>query len=52
MRRVWRNLGRAKQTGAKETGDSVLENELAAERESEWIDEDEARSVRRATARA
>ena len=30
------------QTGASEDGDSVLENELAAERESEWIDEDEA----------
>jgi excinuclease ABC subunit A len=33
---------RDKQTGAEETGDSVLENELAAERESEWIDEEEA----------
>jgi excinuclease ABC subunit A len=32
----------AKQTGTEDTGDSVLENELAAERESEWIDEDEA----------
>jgi excinuclease ABC subunit A len=31
-----------KQTGAEDTGDSVLENELAAERESEWIDEEEA----------
>ena len=31
-----------KQTGLDETGDSVLENELAAERESEWIGEDEA----------
>ena len=31
-----------KQTAAEDTGDSVLENELAAERESEWIDEDEA----------
>ena len=31
------------QTGAEENGDSVLENELAAERESEWIDESEAR---------
>ncbi len=33
----------AKQTGREETGDSVLENELAADRESEWIDEGEAR---------
>ncbi|MEY2482724.1 MAG: excinuclease subunit [Verrucomicrobiota bacterium] len=32
----------AKQTGTEDTGDSVLENELAAERESEWIDEGEA----------
>ena len=31
------------QTGASADGDSVLENELAAERESEWIDEEEAR---------
>ena len=31
------------QTGEEETGDSVLENELTAERESEWIDENEAR---------
>jgi excinuclease ABC subunit A len=31
------------QTGAEENGDSVLENELAAERESEWIDQGEAR---------
>jgi excinuclease ABC subunit A len=31
------------QTGATDDGDSVLENELAAERESEWIDENEAR---------
>ncbi len=31
------------QTGAEESSDSVLENELAAERESEWIDESEAR---------
>ncbi|HKP93870.1 MAG TPA: excinuclease ABC subunit A, partial [Chthoniobacterales bacterium] len=31
-----------KQTGAEDNGDSVLENELAAERESEWIDEGEA----------
>jgi excinuclease ABC subunit A len=31
------------QTGENRDGESVLENELAAERESEWIDEDEAR---------
>jgi excinuclease ABC subunit A len=31
-----------KQTGNEDTGDSVLESELAAERESEWIDEEEA----------
>ncbi|HEX4652920.1 MAG TPA: excinuclease ABC subunit UvrA [Candidatus Udaeobacter sp.] len=31
------------QTGASRDGESVLENELATERESEWIDEDEAR---------
>ena len=31
------------QTGKEDTGESVLENELAAERESEWIDEGEAR---------
>jgi len=31
------------QTGAGDNGESVLENELAAERESEWIDEEEAR---------
>src|SRR4029079_19629956 len=30
------------QTGANRDGESVLENELAAERESEWIDESEA----------
>jgi excinuclease ABC subunit A len=36
---IW---NREKQTGTEDTGDSVLENELAAERESEWIDEDEA----------
>jgi excinuclease ABC subunit A len=30
------------QTGAEENGESVLENELAAERQSEWIDENEA----------
>ncbi len=33
----------AKQTGTEETGESVLENELAAERESEWIEEGEAK---------
>jgi len=31
------------QTGASPDGDSVLETELAAERESEWIEEGEAR---------
>src|SRR5205823_12270455 len=31
------------QTGAEENGDSVIEKELAAERESEWIDESESR---------
>ena len=31
------------QTGANRDDESVLESELAAERESEWIDEDEAR---------
>src|ERR1044072_4628946 len=36
---IW---NREKQTGTEDTGDSVLENELAAERESEWIDEREA----------
>ncbi|MEY2557467.1 MAG: excinuclease subunit [Verrucomicrobiota bacterium] len=36
---IW---NRAKQTGTEDTGDSVLENEMAAERESEWIDEGEA----------
>jgi excinuclease ABC subunit A len=30
------------QTGTSDNGDSILENELAAERESEWIDETEA----------
>ncbi len=30
------------QTGAEDNGDSALENELAAERESEWIDQAEA----------
>ena len=30
------------QTGTGDNGESVLENELAAERESEWIDETEA----------
>ena len=36
---IW---NREKQTGAEDTGDSVLENELAADREFESIDEDEA----------
>src|ERR1700724_3382823 len=31
------------QTGTNDNGESVLENELAAERESEWIEEGEAR---------
>jgi excinuclease ABC subunit A len=31
------------QTGTEDNGESVLENELAAERESEWLDEEEAR---------
>jgi excinuclease ABC subunit A len=31
------------QTGANDNGESILENELAAERESEWIDEEDAR---------
>jgi excinuclease ABC subunit A len=31
------------QTGSNRDGESVLENELAAERESEWIEEGEAR---------
>src|SRR5215217_8610215 len=31
------------QTGASDNGESILENELAAERESEWIDENDAR---------
>ena len=37
---IW---NRSLQTGTEDNGDSVLENELAAERESEWIDEDEAK---------
>ncbi len=36
---IW---NRSLQTGNEDNGDSVLENELAAERESEWIDESEA----------
>ena len=36
---IW---NRAEQTGERETGESVLENELAAERQAEWIDEEEA----------
>jgi excinuclease ABC subunit A len=31
------------QTGASDNGESILENELAAERESEWIEEGDAR---------
>ena len=34
---IW---NRSLQTGNEDNGDSVLENELAAERESEWIDEE------------
>ncbi|MEP7015656.1 MAG: excinuclease ABC subunit UvrA, partial [Verrucomicrobiota bacterium] len=37
---IWNS---AVQTGEKGDGESVLENELAAERESEWIDEEESR---------
>src|SRR4051794_31805512 len=37
---IWNKV---KQLGEEENGESVLENELAAERESEWIDEDEAK---------
>ncbi len=33
----------ALQTGGKDEGDSVLENELAAERESEWVDLSDAK---------
>ena len=36
---IW---NRSLQTGSGDDGDSVLENELAAERESEWIDPEEA----------
>ena len=36
---IW---NRAKQTGTEDTGDSVLENEVAADREFEWVEEDEA----------
>src|SRR4030095_7001637 len=32
----------ALQVGASDNGESILDNELAAERESEWIDEDDA----------
>ena len=39
---IW---NRARQTAAEDTGESVLENELTAERESEWIDEDETRAL-------
>ncbi len=34
------------QTGTSDNGDSALETELAAERESEWIDQEEARICR------
>jgi len=36
---IW---NRAKQTGTEDTGESVLQNELSADREFEWIDEGEA----------
>ena len=35
-------FNRQLQTGTEDNGESVLENELAAERESEWTDESEA----------
>ena len=35
-------FNRKLQTGTEDNGESVLENELAAERESEWTDESEA----------
>ena len=37
---IW---NRAKQTGAEDTGDSMLEKEVAADREFEWVEEEEAR---------
>jgi excinuclease ABC subunit A len=36
---IW---NQAKQTGTEDTGESVLQNELTADREFEWIDEGEA----------
>jgi excinuclease ABC subunit A len=36
---IW---NRAKQTGTEDTGESVLQNELTADREFEWVDEGEA----------
>ncbi|MFN2477284.1 MAG: excinuclease ABC subunit A, partial [Chthoniobacterales bacterium] len=35
---IW---NQARQTGAEETGESALENEVAADREFEWIEDDE-----------
>ena len=37
---IWNS---ALQTGTEESGESVLENELAADREFEWIDKEESR---------
>ena len=46
MRRVRRNLGPGFANRQRtDDGESVLENELAAERESEWIDEGEAQRM-------
>ena len=42
MRRIRRNLEQRLQTGANQRRRIALERELAAERESEWIDESEA----------
>ena len=39
------------QTGANRDGESVLENELAAERESEWIDKAKRANAQVVTAR-
>src|SRR5947207_7713586 len=42
MSRLGRNLNQSLQVGESDDGESVLQNELAAERESEWIGESEA----------
>ena len=42
MRRIRRNLGSGSANSCQPDGESVLETELAAERESEWIEEGEA----------